>query len=354
MIEERPLLWDGSRRGLAGLALVNALLSLLTLGTYRFWASTRMRRAIWTRLSLFGDRLEYTGTGWELFRGVLRGMLLLLPAALVLMLAEIALGEGHWAAIGLQIAAGLGFFLLMMYAVFAARRYLAGRTTWRGIRFAMAGRGADYVWLRIRLALLLLLSLGLAYPWTTAAETRWTMNHLRLGSEPFRFDGQGRALLKPFLAAIAVNLVLGLLLLGLAGSWLATLAATQAPGLVGGAIVLLLPLALLLLAFGPGWILFEAAFLRWRADHTRLGGARFAMPGARFGPVFRLVAGNLALIVCSLTLLAPLAMARRARFHAEHLRCDATPDLTAISQVPAGSASDQGLRDLLSPDPFAA
>jgi uncharacterized membrane protein YjgN (DUF898 family) len=337
MMQERPLGWDAARGGLAWLAFGNGLLTLLTLGTYRFWASARMRRAIWSRLSLFGDRLEYTGTGWELFRGVLRGMLLLLPLVLLLMVATLVVGEAG--AIPLQVAVAAGTFLLTMYAIFAARRYLAGRTTWRGVRFVLRGSGRSYMWLRLRLALLLAATLGFAYPWTVAAETRWTMNNLQLGTEPFHFDGQGRALLRPFLATLAVNGLLLVPLFALAGHWPAWLA--------------LAPYALLLMVFGPGWLIFEAAFLRWRAAHTTLAGARFALPGASIGRVARLGAGNLLIIVASLTLLAPLATARRARFHAEHLRCDRPPELSGIGQVPAGAATDEGLRDLLSPDPFA-
>lgn len=354
MMDERPLHWDASRGGMVGLALGNAVLTLLTLGTYRFWASARLRRAIWSRLSLFGDRLEYTGTGAELFRGVLRGLLVLLPLALLLMLAELALNEGNAATVMLEIVGGFGLFLLTMYAVFAARRYLAGRSTWRGIRFTLAGAGRSYVWLRVRLALLLLVTCGLAHPWTVAAETRWTINHLCLGTEPCRFDGGARDLVPPFLWALTVNGALAVLTLGVAGTWLTGLALAQAPDLSQMAGPPLLPFALLLMAFGPGWLIFEAAFLRWRAAHTSLAGVRFALPGASFSRVVRLAAGNLLIIVASATLLAPLALARRARFHAEHLRCDRLPDLSAVGQVAAGAATDQGLRDLLNPDPFAA
>ena len=351
MMDERPLRWDASRGGLAGLALGNGLLTLLTLGTYRFWGSARMRRAIWSRLSLFDDRLEYTGTGQELFRGVLRGMLLLLPLVLLLVVAELVVGEAG--SLPLEIAVAVGGFLLTMYAVFAARRYLAGRTTWRGLRFVLRGSGRSYMWLRLRLALLLAVTLGFAYPWTVAAETRWTLSHLQLGTEPFRFDGQGKALLRPFLATMAVKALLLVPLFVLAGHWSARLGA-EAPQWKALGPLAMAPFALLILAFGPGWLIFEAAFLRWRAAHTSLAGARFALPGVSIGRVARLGAGNVLIILASLTLLAPLAVARRARFYAEHLRCDRLPDLTTVGQVAAGAATDQGLRDLLSPDPFAA
>ncbi len=58
---------------------VNFVLNLVTLGFYRFWAKTRVRRYLWSRISLYGDRLEYTGLGKELFIGFLIAMAILVP-----------------------------------------------------------------------------------------------------------------------------------------------------------------------------------------------------------------------------------------------------------------------------------
>src|SRR5258705_6215321 len=63
--------YDGRLGELYGIFIVNLLLSIVTLGFYRFWGKTRIRRYIWSRLSLSGDAFEYTGTGGELFIGFL-------------------------------------------------------------------------------------------------------------------------------------------------------------------------------------------------------------------------------------------------------------------------------------------
>jgi uncharacterized membrane protein YjgN (DUF898 family) len=61
--------YDGKLGELYGIFLSNLLWTLLTLTVFRFWAKTRMRRYLWSRTSLNGDRFEYTGTGGELFVG---------------------------------------------------------------------------------------------------------------------------------------------------------------------------------------------------------------------------------------------------------------------------------------------
>ena len=58
---------DGAAATLAPIVIVNTLLTIITLSIYRFWAKTRVRQYLWDQTSLDGDRLEYSGTGKELF-----------------------------------------------------------------------------------------------------------------------------------------------------------------------------------------------------------------------------------------------------------------------------------------------
>ncbi len=53
------------------------LLTLITLGLYRFWARTRVWRYMWSATSPGGDPFEYTGTGLEKLLGFLVAMVIL-------------------------------------------------------------------------------------------------------------------------------------------------------------------------------------------------------------------------------------------------------------------------------------
>jgi uncharacterized membrane protein YjgN (DUF898 family) len=59
------------------LAFWTGLLTVLTLGIYRFWARTRLRRYIWSAIDAGGDSFEYTGTGLEKFLGFLIALVVL-------------------------------------------------------------------------------------------------------------------------------------------------------------------------------------------------------------------------------------------------------------------------------------
>ena len=63
--------YDGRHVPFAKIVAVNALYQLLTGMIFRFWARTRERKYLWSHVRLGDDRLEYTGTGLELFLGFL-------------------------------------------------------------------------------------------------------------------------------------------------------------------------------------------------------------------------------------------------------------------------------------------
>ena len=69
--KRRMAAYDGGVWRLYKIVLINLTLTLLTLGLYRFWAKTRLRRFLWVHATIDDDRLEYAGTGNELLLGFL-------------------------------------------------------------------------------------------------------------------------------------------------------------------------------------------------------------------------------------------------------------------------------------------
>src|ERR1700750_292720 len=54
-------------------------LELVTVGFYRFWLATDIRRHLWSHTSVDGDAAEYTGRGRELLIGFLFALAILVP-----------------------------------------------------------------------------------------------------------------------------------------------------------------------------------------------------------------------------------------------------------------------------------
>src|SRR3712207_4967279 len=132
----RAIRFTGSWREYLPIAATNVLLVVVTLGVYRFWASARERRYLWSRTHVIDDTLEWTGTGKEMFFGFLMVMAVMLPFFLFIQLlfpALVARGK-EGAAAGLFTLFYLGIVVLIGFARFRALRYRLSRTWWHGIR----------------------------------------------------------------------------------------------------------------------------------------------------------------------------------------------------------------------------
>ncbi len=122
-----------------------AVLLALTLGIYRFWFATDIRRFLWSNTEIAGDSLEYTGTALELLIGFLIAIALLVPLYVMLFIVALSLG-----AIG-ELVGLLAFPLLAFlghFAVYRARRYRLTRTIYRGVRCHQDGSAARYAVVR--------------------------------------------------------------------------------------------------------------------------------------------------------------------------------------------------------------
>jgi uncharacterized membrane protein YjgN (DUF898 family) len=83
------------------------------------------------------------------------------------------------------------FFMFGQFAVYRARRYRLTRTIWRGVRFWMTGSGWAYAWRSVLWLLVVLPTLGFAYPWRSAGLERYKLGHTFYGTLPGRFEGTG-------------------------------------------------------------------------------------------------------------------------------------------------------------------
>ena len=160
------LTYDGQLGELYGIFLMNLLWTVLTLGIFRFWAITRIRRYLWSRTRFQGERFEYTGTGGELFVGVLLAILMLIGAVVVTGVLFAAL-YAIWHPLGAVAVLLLygGLFVVAAGAVFSAQHYKLSRTVWAGIRGGMTGSMLAYGLRSVLYAILAGLTLFQMLPW---------------------------------------------------------------------------------------------------------------------------------------------------------------------------------------------
>jgi uncharacterized membrane protein YjgN (DUF898 family) len=183
-----PVAFSGGRVEFFDLAKRGAALELVTLGFYRFWLLTDIRRHLWSNTLVDGDAAEYTGRGKELLIGFLVALAILVPIYLGYFL--IGLEAEHYQAFA-SIPLIAFFYLFGQFAIYRARRYRMTRTVWRGVRFWMTGSGWIYALQASLWGVLMILTLGLVLPWRAAALERYKMRHSHYGDLQGSFEGRG-------------------------------------------------------------------------------------------------------------------------------------------------------------------
>lgn len=187
---------------LFGIYMVNMLLTIVTLGIYRFWAKTRIRRYLWSHTEFLEDRFEYTGSGKEL----LIGFLIVLTFLIAVLGAYTFIFTMIWPAwtedweLGLLYQALLFIASIPLVAIarFRARRYRLSRTLWRGVRGAQSGSSTYYGLLAMASWLLTFLTLGFYWPYMQTRLIGYKLNNTWFGDRAVTFDGIGDALIGRF------------------------------------------------------------------------------------------------------------------------------------------------------------
>jgi uncharacterized membrane protein YjgN (DUF898 family) len=180
--------FSGERSAFFRLVSRGAALEVVTLGFYRFWLATDVRRHLWSSTAIDSDAAEYTGRGKELLIGFLFAMAILVPIYLAYFLVSVEAERlKGFASIPLVVA----FYAFGQFAIYRARRYRLTRTVWRGVRFWMDGSGWAYSGRSMLWALLSVVTLGLAWPWRDAALERYKMQHSHYGDLQGSFEGRG-------------------------------------------------------------------------------------------------------------------------------------------------------------------
>src|ERR1700729_1664113 len=182
------VMFSGDRGEFRRLVTRGAGLELITVGFYRFWLATDIRRHLWSNTVIDGDTAEYTGRGRELLIGFLFALAILVPIYLAYFLVGLEVERFKAFA---SIPLFLFFYLFGQFAIFRARRYRLTRTVWRGVRFWMDGSGWAYAMRAGLWGLLALLTLGLLLPWREAALERYKMSHSYYGDLQGSFEGNG-------------------------------------------------------------------------------------------------------------------------------------------------------------------
>jgi uncharacterized membrane protein YjgN (DUF898 family) len=305
----RRFTFHGAGGTLFGIYVVNILLTIVTLGFYRFWGRVKVRRFMLSQTAFEGDRFAYHGTGKELLLGFVKALLFLgLP---IMALSAVARLSGD---VKIHIATRAFTYLLVFtfipIAMVGARRYRLSRTSWSGIRFSFRGRPWAFVRIFMLATLLNAVTLTLYYPFFQTRQQMFMVSNSHFGRRPFRFDGRGRDLFGPYVVAL----------------------------------LLLVP------TLGLYFFWFSARKTRYFWDHTFFETARFRSTMTGRALLAQSIV-NVMMLIFTLGLAWPWVSIRRTRFEFAYLSVEGPLDLAGIVQEPQlATATGDALSSLLGAD----
>ena len=250
----------GRRWRVFWLAVRTSILTVLTLGLYRFWMKTRLRRWYWSSVRVDGTPGEYVGDPLEKLLGFLIAVVFLAfyigIVNLLLMFASFSLFQGNFAAYLLSF---VGIVPLWFYAAYRARRYVLALTRWRGIRFGLEPGAWGYAGRALLHWGLTIVTLGALWPRMVFKLEKYRTDRTWFGDVQFEQAGTWPMLYRPLLH-------LGLAVLAVGG--------------VVGAIYLEIDAAVFLVLILPIWVLYGFAYYRaqtWErlTSQKQVGDIRF-------------------------------------------------------------------------------
>jgi uncharacterized membrane protein YjgN (DUF898 family) len=325
----------GDGGNLLAIHLMGLFLTLITLGIYRFWWRTSVRRYLWSAVRYKDEPLEYTGRGLELFVGFLIVLLLVVAPLTGAYFAGLWLIKNGHFVLGGALVVGLYLLLLALLgaAVYRVAMYRLSRTRWRGIRAALGGSSLSYTGRYVALLLLQVVTLGFATPYVAVRLYRYLLNNVWFGSGRLRFEADWKPLFKYYLLPGVILLgafgliVVGGVLLGRAAPPDAApdmrlLAVAMTLYGAGFAVLLLALLAIC-------W--YYAALLRLVAAGCEFEGVRFSID-LTGGRLCLFAVGNVLLLAVTWFIAYPWVQLRILRFGASVLAIHGEPDFARISQ----------------------
>lgn len=365
--QAKPIQWSGPAPWrLTLVCLTSALLGFLTLGMYTFWGRAEIRRRIWSSVTVLGEPLTYTGTGGELLRSFLIALAVVtLPVTVATLAIFIALGPQSPLLPLWNVALGVAFAWLLGFALYSSRRFRLSRTAWRGVRPRMTGKARSYANLGFWTTFLVTLTLGWMSPWQAKRLHNRLTNETAFGSIGFSHDMAvkhglyGRFALLWFAGvlgyAAAIGVPIALMVMSPEFRTVNNEAAAQMAGrlFMERHAVLIGSIGFCVAAvIGVALAAYRAKVIRALTDSTRFGAVEFRSSVTTGGLIW-LWFSNLVIVTFTLTLLRPVAQARRIRYLVNNL--SVVGDLEAevsLAEATAAAGGSEALGALFDVDIF--
>jgi uncharacterized membrane protein YjgN (DUF898 family) len=328
--------FHGSWLEFSRIAFPNLLLTIVTLGIYRFWATTREREYLWGKTQFIDERLEWTGRGIELFIGFIMAFLLVgIPFIVIQLVSQGLIFQGAPViAALLTFAMVLSLFYLTGVAYFRALRYRLSRTYWRGIRGGSDDPGFQYGLSYMWKSFIGWLPLFLLVPWAMIGlwNDRW--NAMSFGPHRFSANAAWKPLMKRYLLfyLVPVLVVIGGAIFGISMAASGdTPDAMGSTGMAIGAILAIVALLAFYILLPLAALAFYSKYFRLAVGGLRLHNLEFDFRARALDWVLFFLA-NMAIVICTLGIGYIFMPYRNWKFFIDHMEAYGEINIDELTQ----------------------
>jgi uncharacterized membrane protein YjgN (DUF898 family) len=306
--------------------IVNLALTILTLGIYSAWAKVRKKRYFYSHTLIDGDSFEYRAVPLAILKGRLIAV-----GALALFYGVGQFAPSYKWALFVAGAFALPWLLVRSMA------FNAYNSAYRNVRLHFRGTDLTCLGIFAGYALLMIVTLGLAYPYMKARLVKFAATNHRFGTTQFEVGDLRQQFRRIFgngvvgiglLTGVAVSILQAVAHFGF-GQPVNSSATRVASTLVSYAGILLI------LAYS------QARYTNATFDNLTLGPVRFESM-LRVRELYSLYVVNVIAIIFTLGLATPWAAVRAMRYRAEHLALLAAGGLPEFVSAEADNVSAAG------------
>jgi hypothetical protein len=174
--------FDGSGLTLLGLYILTAIVCGITCGLAAPWMICKILKWTKTHTIIDGKRLEFNGTGGSLF--------------------------GHWILWEILSVVTCGIYTFFVHV--ALKKWEMQHTTYEGQTVGAGqfdGNSFQYFGYGLLQVLLLLISCGLAAPWTITMIQKWEMRHSIILADRLKYEGTALGLLGQYIIVFLLSII---------------------------------------------------------------------------------------------------------------------------------------------------
>lgn len=334
-----PLTFHGQGSEYFRIWIVNLALSIVTLGIYSAWAKVRRLKYFYGNTELAGARFDYTADPLRILKGR--------AIAFVFFAAYMALYALHPIT---AIIAGLLLWLALPWMIVRSLAFNLRYTRYRNVAFGFTGTAGGGYKHFLLLPLLLIPSLGMAFPYVHHQQRQFLLNNMRFGNQSFAMKPVIGPYFLIYLAAMGIAggvmlmlIIMGAVIAAIGGgivwatdwelpSWLIGVVA------VGG---IFLAYALFGMIYAIVMQTMRVALLNVTWSNTRVADCQIESKIALLGYI-KLLCTRIPLLVITLGLATPWVVVTLTRYRLQHTALLAPNDLGGFEAAVASYGNVAG------------